>query len=303
MLRSTLFLALLMGASAVHAETNMCTTIGSLPYAITTPGAYCLQSNLSITNAFPSGTWSINISANDVILDCNEHSITGPTPDSSGQTALNVNGIRVESNQRTTVRNCRINGFDKAIRLNQSLAQTATIPSDVIIEDNKIAGSIIPIGGTPKGVNRIRRNTIHNGPGAGIAVAVVDGVVEINDNFISHIGDVNVFQNWGTGLELFTSGTNAFAAAHDNIIAEIVAAPGPANAGAVILDYGTQGVFEGNIVSAPSNPANQAQVHYGVQEWAGPGTTSVACHDNTILGYGGEGNNSPCLAANNTIVP
>ena len=63
MLRSTLFLALLMGATAVHAETNACTTINSLPVNITTPGAYCLQSNLAINNSQPAGTWSIDISA------------------------------------------------------------------------------------------------------------------------------------------------------------------------------------------------------------------------------------------------
>ena len=301
MLRSTLFLALLMGATAVHAETNACTTINSLPVNITTPGAYCLQSNLAINNSQPAGTWSIDISASDVTLDCNDHSISGPVPDPTGNTQLNVNGIRIQSNAHTTVRHCRINGFDQAIRANIMLSNAASIPSDVIIEDNRINGSGSGMNGTAKGVNRIRRNVVLNSPGLGIGMSVRDGASEINDNFISHIGDVTAANNWGTGMALSSSGSNAFLGIHDNTIGEIVSAPGPQNAGAVFFFFGTNGTFEHNIVSAPSNPANQNQVHYGVQEWSGPGTTTVMCHDNVILGYGGEGNNSPCQAANDNV--
>ena len=56
--------------------------------------------------------------------------------------------------------------------------------------------------------------------------------------------------------------------------------------------------FEENVISAPSTPANQGFVTQGFR--ANPGA-NVNCNGNVIVGYGGEGNNPGCLAADNNM--
>ena len=298
MTRYILLPALLMGALAVHAETNVCTSITSLPAAITQPGQYCLQGDLSIDNAQPAGTWAIQVQANDVVIDCNDHSITGPTPDPTGLTKLNTNGIRMEGSQRTTVRHCRTNGFDQAIRAGITLSNPASVPSDIVVEDNRIVGATFGLSGTGKGTVRILRNTVMNGPGQGIAMGVRDGVQEIRDNYVSRLGDPGIEGSWGTALVVSNSGTNTMSFVSGNTIGETVSGPGDVRWGAVIFNTGARVDFSENVIMAPSNPASMTQVPYGVQDW---GATEAICHGNVIVGYGGEGNNLPCAASNNRI--
>ena len=295
MLRSTLFLALLMGASAVHAETNVCTTIAALPYVVTAPGQYCLSDNLTIANAPSPGQWAIQIQADDVVLDCNHHSITGPAPIMGG--TLNTNGIRLEGSARTTIRNCRINGFDRAIRVGINI-NTLPRPTDMVIEDNRISGTVTGLGGTASGAVRVNRNTFVNSLGLGAQVSVRDGVAEVRDNYVSNIGSATDPYYWGTGLWFTTSGTNSYIFASGNTVAEVVSAPGPDEASAVVIDPGAMVIFEDNIVSAPSNPANQNQVSHGV---GGPGAADVVCRDNVIVGYGIYSSSQFCPAGTNRI--
>ena len=71
---SAALVAMMAFAGAASAETVNCTAITSVPYTITTPGLYCLTSDLS--TAMSSGN-AITIQANSVVLELNSHKIGG----------------------------------------------------------------------------------------------------------------------------------------------------------------------------------------------------------------------------------
>jgi hypothetical protein len=294
--RLLLVSALLLASAGVRAETNVCTTISSLPTTISAPGVYCLSSNLTMA-AGP--TWAIYIQAPDVTLDCNSHSITGPAPVAPPAPALTTNGIILDNSARTTIRNCKINGFQQGIRMGVQGGPANEKPLDAIIEDNKINGSMFAIGGTVRGVSRIRRNQVVNTLGGGISVAARDGIAHVAENFVSVVGDPATVD--GTAAGFSSAGSNAWVFAEDNYFAEVVAPPSPmpppgSELGAVMLFSGNVSL-EGNTVSAPSDPAKIGIVNYGVIVVPG---TNVMCNDNVIVGYG-TNNNPACAPGNNRI--
>ena len=294
MLRNIMLLALLLGADAVQAETNVCTSITTVPYVITTPGQYCLAADFTVGPSADVNVWAISIQAADVVLDCNDHSLSGPAPDPSGQSVNYVNGIILEGTARTTVRNCRINGFGTAI----ALGTTPQYATNLLIEDNRISGAGHGIVGTAVGVTRIRRNAVLDGYYSGVIVRVRDGTGEFRDNYISRNGVVDAPPNFGTAFWLRTQGTNSRVFVTGNTIAEVLGVPGSDSWAAVMIDPGSNVTFVENIVSAPANPANQGVVKRGIMAF---GTVQVECHGNVFVGYGGEGNNAPCAAANNRM--
>jgi hypothetical protein len=101
---------LLGAAAAAHAEVNLCTNIPSVPFTISAPGIYCLNTELS----FPSGSGAaISIVADDVVLDFNGHLLdglaAGPATSAYGVLALNRTNV--------TVRNGTVRGFSIGVFL------------------------------------------------------------------------------------------------------------------------------------------------------------------------------------------
>jgi hypothetical protein len=103
------FAALLFGAMA-NAQTQINqANISSFPYVITQPGSYILTSNITVS---VPGTTAIFIQANNVVLNLNGYSVSGPltcTGSSCNSTsaAAGVYGIAANA----TIENGSISGF------------------------------------------------------------------------------------------------------------------------------------------------------------------------------------------------
>lgn len=89
-----------------HAETVGCTEITSVPFNIVSPGTYCLNRDLIMRSASAA---AITISANNVVLDCNEHEITRYSPSNAAYGVVSTKKRRIE------VSNCAFNLFPTGI--------------------------------------------------------------------------------------------------------------------------------------------------------------------------------------------
>jgi hypothetical protein len=98
-----LFAAVVSLPAPARAETLACTAITSLPAVISSPGVYCLRSDLS-TNLAGN---ALSIQASDVTLDCNGHKIGGLA---AGTSAINT-GIAATNRDQVLVRGCNVRGF------------------------------------------------------------------------------------------------------------------------------------------------------------------------------------------------
>jgi hypothetical protein len=122
-----------LGLLSVDARAQSCTPISSFPANIDAPGSYCLVQDGS-TDA-TEGTL-INIAANDVTLDCQQHTLKSgalsATGSSSAIVAYERNNVRI--------RNCRIiGGFTYGINVSQDLSGMPRSYYN-IVEDNYVAG-------------------------------------------------------------------------------------------------------------------------------------------------------------------
>ncbi|WP_167285248.1 right-handed parallel beta-helix repeat-containing protein [Marilutibacter alkalisoli] len=196
----TLVVASLWAANPVQAAESYdnCTGfIDSLPATIGTQGTWCLRKNLSTGMA--SGH-AIEITTNNVTIDCNDFKIGGLAAGPSSAT----NGIRAFTRQNITVRNCSIRGFYRGILL------SGTNSSGHLIENNRldnnlqtaieVAGEnsliqnnqVIDTGGNP--------DTVPWGiysDGADVLNNSISGVFAVVDN-----EDVYGIQSFGTGITI-----------------------------------------------------------------------------------------------------
>lgn len=140
-------------------------TITALPVVIGTAGTWCLTSDLVAT----AGDYmKIQITANNVTLDCNNFRIDGSQARSSrGILASQVNNL--------TIRNCRIDGFDIGIEASGE---------GMLIEDNRFGDmAALAINVHSTGGGTLRRNTIID-VDTGM---VVSGSLDVMDNIIEAV--------------------------------------------------------------------------------------------------------------------
>ena len=116
--------------SLAHAA---CTTLGSLPAVIGSPGNYCLASDYSTSDPTEH---SIEIGAHDVTLDCQGHTLSSSASSDTGSSAA----IYALNRHDVTIRNCRImGGYTAGIQLQQNNS-SPNANYYVTIADNYIAG-------------------------------------------------------------------------------------------------------------------------------------------------------------------
>lgn len=236
-------LALLL-PTAAWAETFNCTEITSLPRTISTPGHYCLRRNFAQNFGF---TIPIDIEADDVVLDCNDHSIR--------ETAANSNseGVYVyRDRSRVTVRHCVIDGFYYGINFisdtlgaRDNVIQDNTIVraretgitvwgSGNLIENNRVtevqgdpAGSnatgikVAGVGNVGSG-NVIRGNLIANfkpNPPSGTPVAIGINLSGLQDTVISGNTITGLYAHTGGGVYGIIAGTTTGTSVTDNVLA------------------------------------------------------------------------------------
>lgn len=115
MLRSVLLAAIALAtvphaACAAESYDSCAGTITSLPATISTPGVWCLKTDLS--TAMSSGV-AITINANNVTIDCNHFRLGGL----AAGLGTSATGIGATGRVNATVRNCNVRGFLNGIYL------------------------------------------------------------------------------------------------------------------------------------------------------------------------------------------
>jgi hypothetical protein len=124
---ATALLALLAALSLpAAAETTICTQITSIPWTISTPGVYCLDTDFNVT--LSSGV-AININASNVTLDMNRHVLSNH----AAATGTYAYGITATQQKNVVIKNGAIQGFFTAIALFDASPYTST--QDNVIED------------------------------------------------------------------------------------------------------------------------------------------------------------------------
>jgi hypothetical protein len=212
-----LFLFLLF-PSFIQAETTNCTAIPSVPYTITVPGIYCLNSNLE--TAMISGN-SITINVNNVVIDLNGRKLGG----GSAGAGTGAGGIYANQRKNITITNGTIRGFYYGVFLDDASPYTTSqghIIEDIRADMNTYMGlrvsgrgniirnnQVVDTGGTTTsnyatGIdvhgpgNRVFNNDVYEtkekstAMAVGIALSSSDGSVVMNNR----VGN----QDFGTGI-------------------------------------------------------------------------------------------------------
>ena len=148
---AALSLAVLLRAAPAGAETLTCTDITALPFTISASGHYCLNKNFTI--AFASGAAAVNVNANNVVLDCNNHFVINTG--TAGAT-----GVYASNKSQVTVRNCGVQGFTRGIAFFESTggASRSNVIEHNDVRKSKLAG--IQVAGASNIIdgNRITEN-------------------------------------------------------------------------------------------------------------------------------------------------
>jgi parallel beta-helix repeat protein len=204
---------LFSGETAVHADD--CTAITSLPFVITTPGKYCLNSDLSFQDP---GQSAITISAGNVLLDLQGFTMSGG---GTGSSAIGTSG----THRSVTVRNGTVKGFTHAVRFGAFAFADTT--SDSVVENIRLQDCLttaIEINGNG---NIVRNNHIVNTRGPNSAAGImVDGSSNaiLNNDIVDTIASGN---NVASGIVLNPSERSIV---ENNRIERTVGEPGGANA-------------------------------------------------------------------------
>ena len=154
--------------------------IDSLPTVISTPGTWCLASDL--TTSMVSGV-AITIDSDDVTLDCNGFRID----DSGGGTGTTAVGIQATNHSHLTVRRCEVRTFRIGLLFEQSAADTSVghLVEDNLFNINRYQG--LSVYGDR---SVVRRNRVFK---TGVGVSALDqafGIstqqsVDVLDNIVS----------------------------------------------------------------------------------------------------------------------
>jgi nitrous oxidase accessory protein NosD len=158
------------------AETTICTQITSIPWTISTPGVYCLDSDFNV--ALSSGA-AITIGASNVTLDMNRHVLSNLGA-ATGNTAY---GISVSQQKNVVIKNGSVLGFYLGVGLFDSSPYTTTqgnLIQDIAAERNTTFAMYIEGQSNVAYHNRVTQTGGSSGA-IGIIVIGPDNVVRNNE--------------------------------------------------------------------------------------------------------------------------
>jgi len=113
---------------AAESYDNCTGTISSVPAVISSQGTWCLKQNLATGSAGKI----INITTNNVTIDCNDFKLDG----SSGGAGILSFGISAKNQSNITIRHCQIRGFFYGIDLEGT-------GGGHVVEDNRLDGNTV----------------------------------------------------------------------------------------------------------------------------------------------------------------
>lgn len=210
-----------------------------------------------------------------VVLDCAQHTITGNTLSTARY------GVLVNYATRSTVKNCRVTGFRKGIRVyqgsgNQVLANESFWNHDYGIE---LAGS---------STNVVAGNTVHDNRDEGIHVGAGSNGNELRENVVTHNKNENIYVLSASGNRVISNTTTQTDSAaiflkhaHQTYVANNTVVNGPIQA----RGDSVGNVFENNALRGNGYFFSAYQDSLGM--WTYP-------HDNTVTG-GQVENTTTCL--------
>jgi parallel beta-helix repeat protein len=243
LLAYALLVVSLLCSPAASAETLTCTDITTLPYTISAAGNYCLNQNFSAVYA----SQPITINASNVVLDCNDHSITH-----TGSAA--INGVYAANKSLVTVRNCALIGFSRGIAFFETGAGLS--------RNNRVSG-----------------NDVRKGRLVGIQVAGSANIVE-NNRISENFGGSNTY-TYGILLSSYGA-TGVGNVIRSNLITNISPSLSVRVTGIYLLDIQNTAVKD-NVISALFPPRDLGA--YGIV--GSPTTFGTAAVGNTILAVTG----------------
>ena len=151
-----------------------CSTIDIVPVTIDTPGHYCLNGNLTFSNA--RGT-AITINSDDVTLDLQGFELRGPHYGGVG-TIPSSQAILTNNVGNVTLRNGRISGFGTGVSLASSLPlKSGNLVENLHIDGNASNGIGVTTAGTIIRNNRITNlnGSLQTGTSSGTVTGIYSG--------------------------------------------------------------------------------------------------------------------------------
>ncbi len=119
--RIAILAALIVAAHTANAESTQCTPINAVPATLSATGSYCLTND--VTSTATGTAAAITIAADDVLLDLNGHSVTGPGGSSAGI------GIYSIAHRSVRVRNGVVRGFSYGVQLTDTYSYIPPFPA------------------------------------------------------------------------------------------------------------------------------------------------------------------------------
>jgi hypothetical protein len=163
------------------------TAAGGFPYKITQPGSYRLSGNLQVSAL---NTDAIEIQTNNVTLDLNGFSITGPVTCTGSGAGLACSPLSTgkgifSTGSNSVVRNGAVGGFLSGVDLTGSVPSAQAIVEEILVSNNLSAGIHASDA-------VVRRNVaVRNGTGIEVtASTVTDNIANRNLNGLSVIAGV-----------------------------------------------------------------------------------------------------------------
>ncbi len=262
-----LALALLAGlprlAHAAESYDNCTGFITSLPTTITSQGTWCLKQDLS--TAITSGM-AINISTNNVTIDCNDFKIGGLAAGAGTQ----AEGIYAAAVQNVTVRNCNIRGFAHGIYLGTY--------GGFVVEDNRLDGNTKTAMYVFGDGSVVRRNRVFDTGGSttdtsAYGIATVYSV-DVLDNTVSGVAATVGGNGYAYGISVQLNDGGSIS----NNRVRAVLADGTGQASGIGFSGGSsRNTIRGNDVIGSSAPG----INYGLQ----CGNANQHAKDNVINGF------------------
>jgi hypothetical protein len=215
----TIALLALFSCASVQAESLQCTTISSVPLTISAPGSYCLTGDLAIS----SGT-AINIQSDNVVLDLNGHTLSGPGGSAS------TTGIFSNMRRGVRVHNGTLRGFLNGVLIDDhnSPFTYGGVSSRHEVNDLRVEGAYTGIS-VVGSYSSVHHNIVIGSAQIGIFTATISGTGS---------GAVNVLANqvFNTGSTSAANPVYGISAGgmgsliQDNVVANL---RGPTNSAAI----------------------------------------------------------------------
>jgi parallel beta-helix repeat protein len=263
--------------AAARAETANCTEIAVLPTVITVPGHYCLAKDFA--QAFTGTQVPVRISADDVVLDCNDHAIRDTTAD-YGQAAIHVG----DSRQGVTVRNCTVEGFYLGIHVTGYEPATSrgnTLENNVILRShyegidvsgsnnrivgNRVDGVLGDVTGNPSGIT-----LFSFGADSGVGNVVLG-------NTITNIRNTTADFSYSVGITVYAVRETVIA---DNIISGLYNVGSDYTIGIYGNDLRNLVIRDNTILTVPGGNSNDWTAAYLITDDAA--ADGILCRDNVV---------------------